>query len=186
MIQFPKAIKFLLISGLLSVAFVAGYYMLNDQIKKKNREAAMIISGIDSALLIDQQLRGVQNLIRDTESDREKLNSYFVSREGIVDFLEVIEGLEQYTGAEVSIKTIGENDTGEFENIEQLELNLTAEGSWEAVYHFFVLLESLPYRIDMSRVQFNNISKRERGEDIEEDTKDEWRGIFILAAAKIK
>ena len=182
--RFSKAIKFALISGLLSVAFVAGYYILSNQIKEKNREAAVIISGIDSALLINQQFRDVQNFIRDTKDDRERLNSYFVGKEGIVDFLELVEGLEQYTGAEVSIKTIGENDTGEFENVEQLELNLTAEGSWGAVYHFFVLLESLPYRIDMSRVQFNSISKRER--ESEEDTSNKWRGIFILSAAKIK
>ena len=182
MIQFSKAIQFSVVSGLLSAAFVAGYYILDNQIKGKNREAAVILSEIDSALLVDRQLRGVQNLIRDTEGDREKLNSYFVSNEGIVDFLEVIEGLEQYTGAEVSIKTVGVNDPGEFENIEQLELNLTAEGSWEAVYHFFVLIESLPYRIDLNRVQFNSVGKSVS----EEGTVDKWRGIFVLSAAKIK
>lgn len=182
MILFSQAIKFFIVSVLLSVVFVAGYYVLDNQIKKKNREAVVILSEIASVLLVDQQLRDVQNLIRDTEGDRERLDNYIVGNESIVDFLEVIEGLEQYTEAEISIKTIGENDTGEFESIEQLELNLTAEGSWGAVYHFFVLLESLPYRINISQVQFNSLGRSTS----EEDAIDRWRGIFVLSAAKIK
>ena len=182
MIRFSKTVKFSVVSGLLSAVLIAVYYILTNQIKEKNREAATILNEIDSVLLVDQQLRDAQNFIRDTEDDRAKLNSYFVSNEGIVDFLEVIEGLEQYAEVEVSIKTIGENDTGEFESVEQLELNLTAEGSWGAVYHFFALLESLPHSIDMSRVQFNSIGENVNGED----TTDKWRGIFILSADKIK
>ena len=91
-----------------------------------------------------------------------------------------MEGLERISGADVKVGAVAEANENDFESIESLVLSLIAKGSWGDVYHFFSLIEAMPYKIEIVSAQFSR-----SGSKIS-DLGSEWQGIFRLRALKFK
>lgn len=168
-----------IIVAILVIVSIVGYYVFFSQIKEHNTETMELISEIEFTKQREQQLRNMKSTARETETDRTKLSTYFIKEESIVDFLEIIESFEEYTGAKVRVRTIGKNDPGVYDTLEQLRLNLTVDGSWDEVYHFLVLIEALPYRVVVESIQLTASARQE-------DSNSKWQGVTTLTVVKEK
>ena len=105
--------------------------------------------------------------------EREKLNSYFVAPEKIVDFIEEIEALGTHTGAIVSFQAVNaKNNT--------FNLQFETEGNFDDTAYFLALLESLPIKLSFERLW---ITKSRLIGDLPERQEQIWDGRFIVQVA---
>jgi len=106
-----------------------------------------------------------ERLILSTEEDINKLNSYFVDSDNVVDFIKDIEYLG--TNADVLLVLNSVNISGEENGL--LSLEFTTEGSWGDSMYLLALLESMPVKMDVNKVNF---VKRKTTDD------SYWQGEF--------
>lgn len=162
---------------------IAGYVFLYLHIQSERVNTSIIQKEIALIQEQNEQFRNLSGVVEDIDVNREKLISFFVDNDKIVDFLETIESLGEISGAEVKVKTINEIKKNE-QIPAQLRLNVTADGSWNNVYYFMVLLESLPLKLTFDQVQ---IRKAHIRNDTSEETSidEEWLGVFNFRVLKL-
>ena len=155
---------FLIILNLLAIGL---YWFLSNQINKNTEMISNSASELNIQVAKEKQLKLSKNIIDDTEADRNKLDTFFVSRDDIVSFIQEIESLASSAGISIEINSVEVNDyvlAGRVsEVIEVLNLTLSTNGSWSGNFYFLNLLETMPYKIDVSRLnlqsKINSISK---------------------------
>lgn len=174
-----RAKQVLVIASLYLVLILAGYIFLFFHIQNKSTEANTIQEEI--ALIREQnaQFRNLSGVVKNIDTNREKLNNFFVDDEKIVGFLETLESLSDSSGAEVKVKTINEIEK-EKNKPAQLSLNVTAEGSWGEVYHFLSLLENIPLKLTLDQTQMRIVNSFD-----EEAVEEKWLGVFNFRVLKL-
>lgn len=178
--RITKTAQLIILLALVMIAGVAGYYMFFVEIRDSNQAISLRTNELNTNFSKGEELRTLENIARDTKEDRTKLDSFFITEDDIVVFLENIESLEGDTGANISVESISKKQVEESSIIEKLDLNITVNGTWRSVYHFLVLLESLPYHVVFSKVQYTgSVSSLE-------EVEDEWRGSFSFSVTKLK
>jgi len=107
----------------------------------------------------------VRALVAETEDVRTELAGYLVPDEPI-DFLNLLEKeLAQEAGVVFRVESLSKEGggteklkKGEVPQEPHVQAVLSVEGQWENIYHFVLLLETVPYALTVNRV---NISEEE-------------------------
>jgi len=186
--------KQLLVFSTLAVsAILVVYIFLFLYIAAEGRETSILQNDVDFVTQKESKLRSIQSTLSETEDDRTRLDTYFVSPDGIVPFIESIEGFAGVSGATIDISSVDTDllliETSEKsrkaekeENLfaELVRLNFKAHGTWSQVAHTLALLETLPYRVTITRATF------EGGSALKEDATNTWTGFFTITAIKKK
>lgn len=180
MSNISKTTKFLIIVFIITIITISGYLIFFSFLKEKNEKASGILNVINSSLTDDVFIRNLRNTIAEIEGEQNNLDSYFVLSSQIVKFLEIIEGLEKNTGADIEVKSIEEVDDMNSKLLNHLDLNVIATGDWKSMYHFFILLENMPFKTEINRIQFNKTEIRN-----EEEVTQSWRGSFNFSVVQI-
>ena len=169
---------------LILVILIGAFVLFSLYINEKKVSAAVILSDIEMLKNQNSRLQDLNSVLKDIKEDQNKLNSYFVSSDEIIDFLEAVEKIGQDSGAEVEVHSIDEVETSN-PLIDILTLNLTAKGNWESVYHFLILIQNYPVRATFDRIHMSTARTKslERDENAEED---EWRGVFNMKVLELK
>jgi len=123
----------------------------------------------------EQELNSLVRLVDESNLEREKLSSYLLQEEDVIDFLSLIESLAKDQG--VSLDISGLNVTELNADFEQLSLAVDVKGSRDSVLRILTILETLPYQTLVSSVDI--ISSGESGTN-------GWSGKFILIVTKQK
>ena len=173
-------IQFFIFASIMVATVLAVYVFLFLDIRDKNREVFLILNEADIEAREDLRLRSIQDVVNDTEEQRGQLNVYFVDDDKIVEFIETIEELGSFTGAEVEVTAVNiEEKVGESgENDEFLQLTFSAKGDWDEVFYLFSLVELLPYKIEVRRASFESSSSKGK--------LGVWSGTFNISVAKTK
>ena len=136
--------------GISSATYMWLFTKVNDTI----REAAIIS---ESAQLLSAQnayTQTIRKIVRDTSDEREKINSYFVTDEGLVSFLEDIEGLGTRAGVNLEVQSVSVGNTIDKDGlVSPLRLSLESEGTITEIYYILSLLEAYPKALSVRRVQ---------------------------------
>jgi len=150
-----KSRQFLLLALVLNGAalVLSGFLFL--QVKASSERTSALSNNIELQAKQENTLHSIKTLVAQTASVREQLEAYFISKEGVVSFIELLEGVGQSAGAAVSIQNVEETPLDGSDVLESLRVSITAEGSWESVVHFLGLLEYLPYESSVGDVVFS-------------------------------
>ena len=165
---------------ILVIAVVTTYTVFFVGIKNKNEDISIIVNEIDSSIEKEAKLKSVKKLIEDTENERKKLDTYFVTDNSVVDFIESIEALakEVEIDTEVVSVDISEND----KISEALLLSLEVEGLWSNLFYFVSLIEELPFKIGISKVDIKAVY-----EDANKTkSSGSWKGVINFNVLKSK
>lgn len=87
-------------------------------------------------------LKDLNLMLNETKDKREYISSLFVTKESIIDFLELLEGIGKKTGSEVSVISVSEEPKVGFAGANRLKLEIV--GSWTQVFWSIFMLDSLP------------------------------------------
>lgn len=141
----------------------------------KTNSIKSLISGTEASLGGMEDTFAIKRELSDLNVEIATLNSFFVNPNEEVKFIEKIE--EVARGADVKVEldsvSLGKSETAS-EIIENLNLDIKFEGSWEEALYFLTALEKMPYAVTLSQI------------DIQLVGKDAWSGKVHVAALKMK
>jgi len=139
-------------------------------------EQISIASGEVQLLSVkNEQIQTVRREVRDTQEQRAELNSYFITEEGIVDFIEDIEKLGEHAGASVSVQAVSVGDPLDKDGLlVPLSISLKSEGTLREVFYTLALLEAFPKALNVKNVRF-----------AQHPTDLTWQGVFDIVAVEI-
>jgi hypothetical protein len=147
-------------------AYTYAFYM----VKEKNKSASKVSGELEQYLSKEGVINLVKKSVKDTTNEREKLNSYFVSRDDIVKFTKKIESLGEIAGVNLTI--MGLRTQG---NI--LFFDISSWGSFRNLLHLVSLLENLPFKVDVKKAY---IDKAEAPPGKEDVGVSGWEGNFTV------
>ena len=182
--RLKKTKQTLIFIAIISIASMVSYVVFFKKVEKKNEAVFFVTKEADAAVQKEIKLRSVKELIKDTEMDRSKLDTYFVSDDKIVDFIEDVENLGLLTDSYVEVISVNvSSDRGSKDSLsELLNIDFEVKGGWREIFHFVTLLEKMPFKIDVSRVNlevvYDNTTKK--------DITGVWKGFFSIAVIKSK
>jgi hypothetical protein len=136
------------ITAVLIIASIAAYVFISNNIQTvraaiKEKEATLAqLEGRE------QHLLALKANIAQTEGDRAKLASHFINVNTIADFLGSIETMGRNINLETTTVSLG-IDNG------ALGIGITLRGSFQNIYHFLLLVEQLPYHIEIRQTALN-------------------------------
>ena len=140
----------LIMISLLCVIIVSyGYYYIYNMAIIQAGNHQNIVSEIkneDSRSLNTQNLLKVYNA---TKESRDKLSSYFVNKDKIVNFIEMVEGVGDNSNTELELSSIS-ND----ENI--IRAKIQVKGSWSGVMTALIMIENLPLSMSINNVRLDS------------------------------
>lgn len=193
-----KIKNILVISSILAIVAFMIYGFLFWSIKGKNEQISQLSNEAGRNVQTDTALRGIKATLESNESSIAQVDSYFIPQEGVVDFINTLDGLGKESGVSLIISTVSaEEDKTDIHSFkETLTFHLEATGSWSETYYFLSRLESLPYYIGINQVSFSLTSATDRMSFANASTtnaitrvrgNDEyWKGSFDITALKLK
>jgi len=148
---------------LLNGAVLAGWIYLFSNFKKQNnfiKEERQKILVSDKKLENSNSLKALMNEIVD---EKQKIDSVFLDKESIINFIENLESIAGKTGASIKIGNI--NIDNQDKKGLSFQFNLT--GNFNQLFHYLILLENLPYLINIERMDFKKLAPNEWGANFE-------------------
>jgi len=157
---------------LLNGVVLAGWLYLFSSLKKENnfiKEKRQEILANDKKLENSNSLKILMNEIVD---ERQKIDSAFLDKESVVNFIEKLELIADRTDASIKIGKIN------IDNQERggLSLQFDLTGNFNQLFHYLVLLENLPYLINIEKMDLKNLAPNRWAADLEIST-DSFIGI---------
>lgn len=143
------------ILGILIAVNIVGLFLYGYMLYRISSEKSLVN---ESLVLLNTErkkgdtLEGLNDVINDTVSEREKINSYFIDIKGSAKFLEKL----QFFGESASTPIRLENVDVENKNV--LTVNFSANGSFSQIHKLIKLLETTPYVIEIKSMNFNKIN----------------------------
>lgn len=169
--------------GLCIIALGGAYYFVVRTLWSKAASVSTykneIISGEQKKQFASLMLKSFEN----AQADISLLESFFVKRQGEVDFIEYIEKTAKDQGLAIDMDVSLESPKNlAAYNMEYLVLNFSVTGSWSRVWNFSRMLEVLPYSTDIRSLAL----LKEGGDDTATSSVSVWKGIYSIRVLKKK
>ncbi len=142
-----KNIVYLIVSTifLLGAFSLFGYLFYN--VRAESQSVSELSAQIEQLSNEESTSSTLKHSVAVTEGDSSKLNSYFVSSDNVVSFINSMEALGVNVGSDVSTTSI---DPGK--DSSTLTFNIVAKGSFSSVSRFVTLLENVPYQVRIQKL----------------------------------
>ncbi|MAZ67215.1 hypothetical protein CL652_00385 [bacterium] len=146
--------------------------------KVRNTIAQVSLTAEETQLLATKnaQTQTLRRIVRDTQQEREELDTYFVTGNGIVRFLEDIEALAKNSGAKVSVETVGEGSAIDKDGlVRPLMVDLKLDGTLQEIFYALSLIETFPKAIVVRTVRIT-----------QHPTERAWQGVVSINVTKVE
>lgn len=158
------------LAAILSVAsYAALWYLIGDRLERAAAQNILRAQSLARGL----ELSALEKMITDTHADRMRLVDFVVTDDKLTEFLALVESTVRSQGLEASTRAV-EIEAGTGGPFEMLKLTIAADGDYEALKRLIVLLETMPYQIDMRSVSLSRGSA------------NSWSGVFMFAVTKLR
>jgi len=159
---------------------VKSIFSLNGNVSQKS---AQISQKADNK----EQNRLRRLTVQNTEKERAKIDSYFIGKDNVVDFLDSVEALGKKSGVSAKIFNVGlENISGEASSTaEKLKISIEAVGKWQKIYNFLNYLSLISYSISFEDIE---LSKMDAGQtaDGKKILSENWQAHISASVLKLK
>lgn len=146
----PRVLFFTLLA--ITLLFALAYIALFLRIDQSYGEVTERIGTIEGKLLRQNTLTSSKTTAVKTVTEREQLDRYVISVDGVVPFLNSLQALGKENRLKVKILSVGIGTAPESSEVfETVKVSLEASGTWQDVYRFTALTERLPLKVDMRR-----------------------------------
>jgi uncharacterized iron-regulated membrane protein len=132
------------------------YYSVNDQSAATAKAESDVTT--EQGAAVRQQ--NIVDSLAATADDRALVNSFLLSPDGTVAFIEKVEGISQGSGAAVSLASISADSASVYAHV-------NIQGQWSNMMRAMHLVENLPYSIGMDNVRVSLQGKGAWSEDFD-------------------
>jgi Tfp pilus assembly protein PilO len=146
-----------------------GFGLLHDRVYKQSIQAGELMKEVKS--LEDQKSHEleVKNAYSKIKEQRDRLNSFIVSKDKIVDFIEEVEKIGTQTSTDIEFSNPVTKEIVKGKKIEDNFTTMTAridvEGTWPNMMRALTLIENLPYSLSLNNIRINVEKSTETAED---------------------
>jgi hypothetical protein len=154
---------------LAAAAYASLWYLIGEKLERAAAQNVLQAQSLARGL----ELSTLEKTLADTRADRTRLKDFVVTDDKLTEFLALVEGAVRSQGLKASTRAV-EIEPGDGGPFETLKLTVAAEGDYEALKRLIVLLETMPYQIDMRSVRMDRSSA------------DVWAGVFTFAVTKAR
>ncbi len=176
--RIPPIIIGLAVSGALALLGWGAYAFALSYIRAEGVKLAALEGELAHAAQKEGVLKSVKTIVADTAPDRATLEGYFVGKEGIVPFLELVEEAGRRAGVKTEVTSVSlDRSTDRDASFENLRVSVKGDGGFGDVFALLVMLEELPFGV---RVQ--NVSITERTDP----NAAGWRVVLTFIVPKLK
>ncbi len=132
-----------LIALLNGIALAGWFYALS--VVKGNFDA---INEIRSRIAIDdkkiEESRSLKKIMVEATGEKQKIDSIFLDKQSIIKLIEELESVADKTGTSIDIGSIN---------------MFFLKGKFSQIFHYLVLLENIPYSINIDKINFQKQEK---------------------------
>jgi hypothetical protein len=143
---------------ILTILGAAGWYGLYFYIRHNAEMASAIASETQARSIQQQKTKMLQNFLNDIASSTETLKQAVIPDRQEGTFISSLEFLARSTGLSIAVESV---ETVSYsaapDSYEYLRLGFSTQGSWKNTYAFLALIETLPYRTNISRITFKTL-----------------------------
>lgn len=184
-----KIIKIFLAALILNVILGGAYYFIYIKIQEKNHGLLQLFSDVQILTEKKEGLANVKEKIIETEDIRTKLDGYFISKDGVVNFLNSIQALGSKKGLALVVSSVSVDPAPVSPNVlNAVNLQIVVTGQWASVYNFLAMLELMPLRVIINNVSVDKVSSGQitsGGKNIG-GSGPAWKGIFDISVLQLK
>lgn len=179
----------LVLAALFALAGIGADAFIFSGVRGAEASAAALRSESDSAGMQNARIAYLQAMLQKTADDRAKIDSYLVSKDNEVAFLEEVEKVASEIGAKAKIDSVSE-DTFAFatSTVPALRIAMSASGTWMQVALLAEKIRSLPHKIIFTSLNFQtsgDIPLGKNGKPLS-GALPQWTASFGFVAAKDK
>jgi hypothetical protein len=131
-------------------AFVVFGFIKIEKMKK-------IANSVEQEIVQEKEsLQAFESLIKTTSSiktDSEKINSFYIKRAEVINFINKIESLASTTNTQLSIQRVVDKKMST--NGTLLFIDISAHGSYSNLHYLIRLLEELPYQTEIQNIKLS-------------------------------
>jgi hypothetical protein len=158
---------------------VALYFNYHESLKNSN-----LIRDVEAQADKNDKADTIRRIVLETVDSRSKIDSFFLPKNGVVDFLDKIENMAKAKKLTYKIHSINEEDfDGKTlvgpDYLSIIRITLQVNGSWNNIYNYLLLMESVPYRVDVVGIRIT------KAENLKNDA-GKWSGFIDLNILKLK
>ena len=143
----------LLVIILCDIAAIVGYYFIFQHIIGQTLTAASLTSTIDLSQQKNSRLSSLRTVVKDTESNRQKLSSFLLPNDSEISFVGQVEVMAQNDGLDIKTNSIN-SVAGSIDKTKTLQIQVTTTGTWTNILYFMNQIENLPYNIHINNFSF--------------------------------
>lgn len=177
-----------------SVLIVGAYVYTFVLILDKNRQVSEFSASVQNLTEQKNNLISLKDRAKNTEKERSQIDSYFVSQNGVVAFLNRIQSLAEENGLDMAVSSVAIGDSPISPDIfEIIKLSFTCIGEWSDAYRFMSLIDVMPLRIfvdnagvevlaDIDTLDNASLSSKKKATS----SRPLWKASFDLRVMKLK
>ncbi|HEY4490262.1 MAG TPA: type 4a pilus biogenesis protein PilO [Candidatus Paceibacterota bacterium] len=167
--------KILFVALILNVLVWSAFIYTLLQIKAEQNRVKLLLSEVNSNAAKEENFKKIKNFLQENSILISEVDSYFVSSDGVVSFIEKLESLGRSFGLGTVIESVMVNSQNKTDFKEELRITVRVNGSWTNVMNFVASAENLPYKVTIQRI---NLARDEEAKN--------WRGALDLRVLKLK
>ena len=134
---------------------LAGYLYLTHLISLTSERTEIISKETEVLLEKERELISLNRLIENTKKDRANIETIFVKKENIVQFLDFLEELGK--GSHTTLKINSIDTVSDKDKKDTIKLALESSGSFREIYAFILLIENSPYDMIFDKLYLQNV-----------------------------
>jgi len=101
-----------------------------------------------------QNNNSLKTLMEEISPEKEKVDSAFLNDDNLAAFVEKLESTAALTNTFIKIGNIAIDSSGK----NGLSVEFSLEGNFQQIFHYLVLLENLPYLLNIERMDFGSLA----------------------------
>lgn len=157
-----KSVTHIVIAAVLLLASIAGYafwYMTVESVRASVTEA---VTDIDAKKAEVARIQEARSALQTLSQNEERIKAYFISKDDVGSFLEMVSGVGDELGAHIEIVSVTEESTATPHP--RVSLSLSVEGTFDAVMRTIGALEYGPYDVEVRNLSLSKGGTAETSE----------------------
>lgn len=146
---------------ILSAIAIIGAYVFHTKTTAIESELSSLHSEVQTLSIQASRVISLRQVATATGDDLEKLQAFFVAKDGALDFVKYIEGLAVSSGLTFNIDTVDEYPDPTLVPYDKtlLKVSVRTTGTKSRVRAFLSLIESLPYNVKIQRLDLRKVGE---------------------------
>jgi hypothetical protein len=137
--------------GLIMMLGVLYFYLFNIVAGKRDGELYSSISKLREFESAQANFSTYDKFLRDTNTERLKLDALVVEKNTLAGFIEEIEMLAKHANVEIT-KSLSVEKNPQKPKESMIRFNIRSKGKFSDAYYFSLLVENLPYKIRIKKM----------------------------------